>query len=51
MYFWATDSYSHQLDPDDPPDIVRIEVSASWFIGQQQKYVHNYTELSDWREN
>lgn len=53
IYFQA-----HQIDasgnalpigPSASPDFVRISGTASWVIGSQTKYVHNYTDLSNWR--
>jgi hypothetical protein len=31
------------------PDIIRISVSVTWTIGDQQKGSYVYTDLSNWR--
>lgn len=33
-----------------PSDCVKISVRATWSVGGQTKYVHNYTELSNWEK-
>jgi len=53
-YFYATDagqagSDSSNIDSED--DLIGISVVVSWTVGGDTKYAHNYTELSNWREN
>lgn len=47
--FIATQPDGSTIDPSSPPDIVRISVSVTWMIGDQEKGSYVYTDLSNWR--
>ena len=38
-----------QIPPGNYPSIVRISVSATWKVGDEQKGSYIYTDLSNWR--
>lgn len=37
------------IDPADIPSVVRISVSVTWQVGDQEKGSYIYTDLSNWR--
>jgi hypothetical protein len=44
--------YSRYFFVAEPsPDILRISVTVSYTVGGQTKFVHNYTDLTNWRGN
>ncbi len=47
--FKMTDVQGVPLEPTDYPDIVRISVSVTWKVGDEQKGSYIYTDLSNWR--
>ena len=47
--FKMTDVQGVPLRPTDYPDIVRISVSVTWKVGDEQKGSYIYTDLSNWR--
>ena len=48
--FTVTDIEGNDItDPSNPPSVVRISVSVTWAVGDQQKGSYIYTDLSNWR--
>ena len=47
--FIMTDTDGTQIEPMENPSIVRISVSVTWMVGDQQKGSYIYTDLSNWR--
>ena len=37
------------VDVNGDQTLIRVAVTVGWTIGQDAKYAHNYTELSNWR--
>lgn len=37
------------IDINGDKSLIRVAVTVGWTIGQDAKYAHNYTELSNWR--
>jgi hypothetical protein len=49
-YFYASDAGGGgSIDSGD--NLIGISVVLSWTLGGETKYAHNYTELSNWRDN
>ena len=47
--FTVTDIEGNTIDVANPPSVVRISVSVTWTVGDQQKGSYIYTDLSNWR--
>jgi Tfp pilus assembly protein PilV len=46
-YFRVSDPTDGTIDGSE--NLIRVSVTVSWTVGNQTKYAHSYTDLSNWR--
>ena len=48
-YFRVSDPLEPGGDVNGTENLIRVSVTVTWFVGDDQKFAHSYTELSNWR--